>query len=75
MDYDKLLDDASGLAPAASKRQKYMALASKLTAELEDPVDWKRVKKWFERQSIPGEWLAQIMTLKGRRLSIADYVL
>lgn len=60
MNISRLIDDFSGLSEAETAAEKHRAVASKL-AEAGHTISPNGVKKWVERDSIPGEWLVRIL--------------
>lgn len=75
MKVEKLVRDASGCGAGESMRQCCMVVAQKLAAKFEDhEVKWSTVKRWVERGSLPGFWLAELLMIDPHRpLSIEDY--
>lgn len=78
LDLNRLLSDVSGIESSNSKRSQHAELTRLLSEAFpDDSITVKGVEKWFERGSIPGDWLVKIQLLAerlGRPVQISDYV-
>lgn len=74
MQLDKLLSDATGCDPSTSKRFRQLKLTEQLNEKYpEHPITEKGVEKWFERGSIPSDWLVRIIHLPAKSLDLRRY--
>lgn len=73
MQLDQLLDDATQLPPGTSQRAKHTKLTELLNERHPtSTITLKGVAKWFQRSSIPSNWLLRILALPGVK-NLNDY--